>query len=596
MRSLMLTVIAAGAIWSAVAVTAQENIRFEVSGPDKTLESELRTASLVLSTISDERTGTRDLLSAALSDYGRLLETLYANGHYSGVIQIKVNGQEAATIPLLAVPGQINSIAIRVNPGPPFRFSQARIAPLPPGTVLSPDFKAGKPAQSVVIRDAVETSVEAWREQGHAKAAPVGQNIVADHAKATLSADVQLNPGPKVRFGNLRIITPSAVRDERIRRIAGLPGGEEFSPETLRRMAERLRRVAAFSSVSIEEANTLGPGDTLDINLALADRKPRRFGFGAEVSSLDGLDLSAFWLHRNAFGGAELLRFDGAVGNIGGQTGGIDYSAGARIDIPAVLGPDTTVFTTLTFDHLDEATFISDRISVGGGATWYATNELKLEAGASYSYSQTEDAFGDRNFSLLSFPASLTLDKRDEPLDPKSGYFVNAQATPYAGFAGSASGARICVDGRAYRGIGTDDRVVLAGRLQFGGVLGSGITETHPDFLFYSGGGGTVRGQPYQSLDVDLGGGTRSGGRSFLGLSFEARADITDTIGAVAFADAGYVGAESIFDGSGNWHSGVGLGVRYKTGLGPIRFDVAVPVEGGTGSGVQIYLGIGQSF
>jgi len=64
----------------------------------------------------------------------------------------------------------------------------------------------------------------------------------------------------------------------------------------------------------------------------------------------------------------------------------------------------------------------------------------------------------------------------------------------------------------------------------------------------------------------------------------------------VAFADAGYVGEDSMPDDEGNWHSGAGVGVRYKTGLGPLRLDVASPVGGDTGKGVQIYLGIGQSF
>ena len=114
--------------------------------------------------------------------------------------------------------------------------------------------------------------------------------------------------------------------------------------------------------------------------------------------------------------------------------------------------------------------------------------------------------------------------------------------------------------------------------------------------LFYSGGSNTVRGQPYKTLGVDLGGGTQIGGRSFVGLSGEIRASLSTKLGAVAFVDTGYIGAESLFDGSGKWHSGAGLGLRYKTGLGPIRFDIATPVGSTTGSGIQFYIGIGQAF
>ncbi len=63
----------------------------------------------------------------------------------------------------------------------------------------------------------------------------------------------------------------------------------------------------------------------------------------------------------------------------------------------------------------------------------------------------------------------------------------------------------------------------------------------------------------------------------------------------VGFYDYGAVGAGSV-PGDGRSHSGAGLGLRYDTPIGPIRFDVAAPVSGSTGSGVQIYIGIGQSF
>ncbi len=85
------------------------------------------------------------------------------------------------------------------------------------------------------------------------------------------------------------------------------------------------------------------------------------------------------------------------------------------------------------------------------------------------------------------------------------------------------------------------------------------------------------------------------GGASFAAVSAELRASVTSTIGVVAFYDAGFVGMTGGF-GAGEWHAGAGVGLRYDTGIGPIRLDLAVPVAGATGDGLQIYLGIGQSF
>ena len=64
----------------------------------------------------------------------------------------------------------------------------------------------------------------------------------------------------------------------------------------------------------------------------------------------------------------------------------------------------------------------------------------------------------------------------------------------------------------------------------------------------------------------------------------------------VAFADAGYISEASTPGTEGDWHAGAGLGVRYSTPIGPLRVDVAGPVSGDTGEGVQLYIGIGQAF
>ena len=104
-----------------------------------------------------------------------------------------------------------------------------------------------------------------------------------------------------------------------------------------------------------------------------------------------------------------------------------------------------------------------------------------------------------------------------------------------------------------------------------------------PDFLFFSGGAGTVRGQPFESLGIPVNGGV-AGGKSFLGLSGEVRGKITDTISLVGFYDFGTVDTSSFIGSDAEYHSGAGLGVRYDLGgFGPLRLDLALPVQGETG-------------
>lgn len=574
---------------------ALEQVTFHVSGVDEALKSDLKAASLVQSVKSQEVTAPREVFAAALADYGRLTETLYANGYYSGVVQIRVDGREAGAIPPFSEPNTINTIAISITPGPTFRFGTTKVDPVAPGGTLPDGFRSGEIARSELVQQAADGSVADWRDAGHAKVAVTGQKITANHANQTLSAFLYLTPGPKVRFGALRQTTNSAVRASRIQRIAGLPKGAQFSPDTLDTVAKRLRRTGAFSSVSLSEATTLGSDDTLDIDLALVDAKPRRFGAGAELSSLDGLTLSGFWMHRNFLGGAERFRVDGEVAGIGGQHGGIDYRLGVRLDQPATFGPDTGGFLYGGLEYEDEPGYISRRADLGGGVTRIFSKTLEGELGFGLRYSETMDYLGERRFFLATLPGVLTWDRRDNALNPTSGFYLRGKVTPFISLDTGGAGAWGLADGRIYRGFG-GGKYVLAARAQIGTVLAGNTGDIPPDYLFYSGGGNSVRGHPYQSLGVDAGGGRITGGQGYVALSAELRAAITDTIGVVGFVDAGHVGDTGLLAGAGDWQVGAGLGLRYQTPIGPLRFDVAGPVSGDTGAGVQIYLGIGQAF
>jgi translocation and assembly module TamA len=311
--------------------------------------------------------------------------------------------------------------------------------------------------------------------------------------------------------------------------------------------------------------------------------------------------LSGFWLHRNLLGGAEKLRIDAMVGGIGSQTGGIkngvDFSVGARLDRPATFGADKSLYILGRVERKDEPNYLSDQINLATGVQWFVSDQLTLEAGIGLRFAHEIDNAGSTHFNHIMVPLRATWDKRDVALDPKGGFFLNAEVTPYIGMRGSATGARLFVDGRAYHSLDTEGRFVLAERLQLGGVFGSSINDTPQEFLFYSGGGGTVRGQPYQSLGIDPGTGKLTGGRSFIGASVELRTELKGKFGAVGFFDTGYIGANSTYGGTGGWHSGAGLGLRYETGIGLLRFDVATPIGGSTsGKGLQFYIGIGQAF
>ena len=592
--------IAAGLMLAVPQAFALDRIEFKTPGASDELRADLLGASLLQAARRDRVDDPQDLFATARAEYGRLLGALYARGHYSGVIHVLIDGREAASIAPLDAPSQIAKIEVIVDPGPVFTFSRAEIAPLGPRTALPKGFATGAIAGSGTIREAVSVAVEGWRGVGHAKAAVGSQDLSADHGNSTLSASVRLNPGQKLRFGKLVISGQDRMREGRIREIAGLPEGSVFSPRDLSRATERLRRTGIFSSVTLAEDDGVTAPDLLEITATVVEEKLRRYSFGAEIASFDGLNLNGSWLHRNLLGGGERLEVTGEVTNIGAQASGVDYALGVTIDRPATFSPDTNARFHFDIAHLDEQDFNANTLATGIGFSHIFTEKLSARVGVDYEYSNGKDAARDFLYRNLSLPIGAIWDKRNSKTDATKGFYLEAELKPFLGFGTTDSGARLTFDSRAYRGFGEKDGVVFAARLQGGAILGSSLLGTPRDFLFYSGGGGTVRGQPYQSLGVNIlrSGLTdiKTGGTYFLAASAEVRAKVTEKIGVVGFVDVGQVSVGGFNDASSNWQAGAGLGLRYATGFGPVRLDVAAPVGGTTGEGVQIYVGIGQAF
>lgn len=572
-----------------------------VEGGDDGLERAIRNTSLINAALDDNRFTGQDILAAARADYARVLGALYDQGRYDAVINIRLDGVEAAQIAPLDAPDSVSHAVIEVQPGRKFSFSRAEIGPLSPRTDLPKGYAVGKTAGTGTIKSAAAEGVRAWRQDGHAKADVVVNDITAHHPSATVDSRIGLNPGPVVTFGTLNMQGYQRMTPRRLAKIAGFPKGQRFDPDALDTMRKRLRRSGVFSAITLTEAEVLNPDNSMDVDLAVVEQKKRRAGAGFELSNTDGAMVSAYWMHRNLRGGGERLRFDVSVSDIGAKYSGRDASFKARLERPATFHPDITAYLEAEIARQREEDYEADIAALSFGGTYIHSDRLSADVALQYRFSRVTDDGGRTNYRVLALPSSVTWDKRDVPNDPTKGYWLSAEATPFYGFGDTGSGIRLLAEGRAYRGFGSENKLVLAGRARFGSIAGAAIADTPRDYLFYSGGGGSVRGQPYQSLGVEVidgpDGKIKTGGMSIASATAELRYRLREKIGLAVFADVGRVWTETAFQGDSGWHAGAGAGLRYLTPIGPLRFDVAGPVGGGdTGNGIQVYLGLGQAF
>ncbi|WP_106406191.1 autotransporter assembly complex protein TamA [Tritonibacter horizontis] len=590
-----MTVSLAATCWLGAAPAQALTTSLTAPGATADLSDDLENASVSLS-LGDEA-GVQETLAAALSDYLTLVQVLYDAGHFAPVVNITLDGREAAQINLLTPPRSIDNIVITVDPGPKFTFGQAVVTPLPerPAANLPDDFAAGRPASTGAIQAAATAGLAAWDRAGHAKVKLASQDITADAVQQRLDATLRIAPGPRLRLGKMTIEGQSDVRRAAIQQIAGFASGKVYHPDLVSKSSARLRRTGAFSSVTLRQAETPNPDGTLDFVASVEDLPKRRFTFGVEISSSEALEVSTSWMHRNLFGGAERLKIDLSLRGLGSSD--VDGTVSARLDRPAALGTDETLFYSGALEKAEEEHYSATSILGEVGLRRIVSDTTFVEGSVGLYLVKADDAYGaGRDFNYLSARLRGERDKRNIKTDASAGYYLDGEVIPFVGLDGRDPGLKINLDARGYKSLGSTGRVVLAGRVQVGSVIGPEASDVSPTLLYFSGGAGSVRGQEYQSLGVDVGGDV-AGGRSYLALSGEVRGRITDAISLVGFYDVGFVDAGSFVSSDSEHHAGAGIGLRYNvTGIGPIRLDLAVPVSGDDADGLQFYIGIGQAF
>ena len=428
--------------------------------------------------------------------------------------------------------------------------------------------------------------------------------MIAEHPTSRVDATITIDPGREAHYGPLRVTGQDRMDAGFIAYMASLPEGDSFDPDRIRAAEDRLGRLGVFSSIRLEEAEQIEPDGTLPFTLAVEERKRRTYGFGATYSSLDGFGASAYAMHRNLLGRAERLRLDTSVGRIGqtSDPADFDYSVALSFVRPGVINPDTNfgasvIAQQLEFDTYDERS-VTGRIGLSRPAGRWLTGEAFLEVSkARY----VDDAFGIRHFTTVAAVGRVQYDRRDNPLDATRGYYLAGDLRPSYEFDYEKTALRGTLEGRIYRAFGADRRFVLAGRAKVGSYYGASIAESPPDQLFFTGGGGSIRGYAYRSIGVEMelpDGETETvGGKGLVEGSLEARARLWGNFGGVAFVDAGIVTANTNFGGADDLRYGVGIGLRYYTGFGPLRFDLATPIDPRReDSTVAVYIGIGQAF
>ena len=574
---------------------------------DDSLVKRLRGASRLFEEVEEPSPAPAALIATARGDYQRILASLYAEGHYGGTISIMIDGREASGLAPDAPIGDVASVMITVDPGPLYLFDNVAITN-EPGPVLNdrtlPDtpqelgLRQGEPARSTVVLASEASLVQLWRERGHPKAEIAARTAVAEHARDELNVAIDVAPGPAAVFGGTTVSGTERMSPAFVAWYAGIEPGEPFDPDDLERARDQLRRLEVFQAYRIVEAPTVRDDGTLPIELKLAERKRRVIGAGAKFSSVDGFGGEVYWRHRNLFGEAEQLRLSASVGGVGADDPQeYNYRVAAEFLKPGVITPYTDLLASVYAEQDAPDTYRARTIGARVGLAHRIGDRLTIDGFAQAEASTIDMTdVGDGDFLFLSTPVAVNYDASNDEYDPTRGFKIGGKLEPYYEVQFNNVGLVSELEGSVYYGL-ANDRLVLAARASVGSIVGAPLDETPATRLFYAGGGGSIRGYPYRGVGPIDADGDVIGGRSYLTGSLEARVRVTENIGVVPFFDFGNAFRSEYPDFEEPLRYAVGIGARYKTGLGPLRLDVAVPLDPLDGDpSFAFYIGLGQAF
>ncbi len=562
--------------------------RVTLSGAGGDLERLIRRASQLI-TLADRPPGSLVALQRRVDgDRAVVQEALRAEGYYAGTADIAI---DTSVRPV--------AVTIAVEPGRRFVISELSIRPREPSRGPLPvsvpleelGLAVGDPARTEDIVEAQQNLIMAFARRAHPLAEIVDRAVVVDHATFGVSVSFVVDSGPPAAFGEAEIRGLDDVEAQFVRNRLPWRVGDPFDLARLEEGRKRLVETNLFSSIRLTPADELTEGGRLPVVVELEERKPRTIGGAINYDTDQGFGIEAYWEHRNLLGAGERLRGRLFFNELG-------FGGEGAFRNPDLFGVDRDLVADVDATRLDTRAFNSTATTGSIGAELRLSDFWKVTASGAVEYLIDEDDGVERDYLLAGLPLVVRRDSSDDLLDPTEGGRLVLHATPYYDVTGTTDPfVRLDASDTAYVLVMEDPRVVLAGWFDIGSIMGSSLAELPPSKRFYAGGGGSVRAFGLQMagpLDED---GDPEGGLSMLAIGGEMRIKVTESIGIVPFIEAGTVYPERYPDFSETLRWGAGLGVRYFTPIGPIRADIAVPLNArGDDDAFQFYISFGQAF
>ncbi|MFC1887363.1 outer membrane protein assembly factor [Candidatus Cloacimonadota bacterium] len=422
----------------------------------------------------------------------------------------------------------------------------------------------------------------------------ISHDITLDTSGKYADVTYQIDPGKLCRFGEIKITgndrTPSKVIMKQVSF-----NGDQFSQTQLQETQRRVQQLGVFQFVTMKSLLDQIESDRLPVEILVKELPEWSFKFGVGYGLEDRFRASIDLLKLNFLGGARRA-------NLNLKHSFLEpYNISLKITQPAFLGP----YGSLTFKpFLKEENETSYNLeSFGTSLTYQNLITPYLNGFISYRFERSfidliDEDEGDlynEYYNKSAISQGLSFDNSYPAFYPDKGFAASYIAT--------LSGLKLnsqyhylqgLVDIRKFNQIYTD--LVLAGKMKIGSMKPIWRDEITPvEERFYAGGSSSIRGWGRSDIGPKNENGNPEGGNSYLEFSLEARQRVYGLLYLVLFFDAGNVWTDYNAYDLNDLKYSPGIGLRFKTPIGPIRLDAAQPIWDKS-KRIQLHLSIGQAF
>lgn len=491
---------------------------------------------------------------------GQLSEILATEGYFS---------------PQFEFAEQAGDLRLKLDPGPRTVIGDVKVeidGPLAAETraALIADWRlpVGRPFRQEDWNTAKQQVLGQLLAVEHAAARLVDSSAEIDTESRRASLSAHYDAGPRYRFGGLRIEGLERYSPDLVQRYnRAVQPGDPYREDRLSALQNTLQATPYFTSVQATLDGEAGAADgdgtiTAPVVVRVRERQPHRIGFGAGASSNTGARIEVNYQTPDLFKQAWEL------------------SSGLRLEQKRQTAYADVFLPPDAKDRRHSVGFMADGSDIQGLQTErYAFSAQTVQQRGSLEQrlslnwqEERREPDGARPVTSRALAPNIawTWRKVDNLLDPHTGTVLQLQLGGGAKAALSDQNF-VRAHGRwlQYVPLGRVDTLSL--RAEVGYTLADSRQRIPQDYLFRTGGSGSVRGYAYQSLGIKEGAAT-VGGRYLAVASAEATHWLDDSWGIAAFVDAG----DAVDDlAAVKLAVGYGLGARWRSPAGPLGVDLA---------------------